>query len=59
MTTDSGSGVNVYVIDTGILYTHIDFGGRAYSFWSYDGGVSKALFLKRQHILLLVTYKLE
>ena len=57
MTTDSGSGVNVYVIDTGIRYSHNDFGGRANPFWSYDGGVSKALFLKRQHIL--VTYKLE
>ena len=38
--SDSGTGVNVYVIDTGIRYSHNDFGGRAYSFWDYQGGVS-------------------
>ena len=27
--TSTGSGVNVYVIDTGIRRTHVDFGGRA------------------------------
>ena len=32
--------MNVYVIDTGIRYSHNDFGGRAYSFWDYQGGVS-------------------
>ncbi|XP_072046324.1 aqualysin-1-like [Amphiura filiformis] len=34
----SGSGVNVYVIDTGIRYSHNDFGGRAYSFWDFQNG---------------------
>eukprot|EP00026_Physarum_polycephalum_P009531 Phypoly_transcript_09659.p1 GENE.Phypoly_transcript_09659~~Phypoly_transcript_09659.p1 ORF type:complete len:403 (+),score=72.03 Phypoly_transcript_09659:114-1322(+) len=27
--TNAGNGVDVYVIDTGILTTHVDFGGRA------------------------------
>ncbi len=35
----TGSGVNAYVIDTGIRITHSDFGGRAYSgFTSIDDG---------------------
>jgi len=34
----AGSGVNVYVIDTGILTTHPDFGGRAYFGVNYAGG---------------------
>jgi subtilisin family serine protease len=25
----TGSGVNAYILDTGILYSHVDFGGRA------------------------------
>lgn len=29
--TPTGSGVNAYIIDTGILTTHNEFGGRAYS----------------------------
>jgi serine protease len=33
-----GSGVNVYVIDTGIRTTHVDFGGRAV--WGRDCTVS-------------------
>ena len=27
--TNTGSGVNSYIIDTGIRYSHVDFGGRA------------------------------
>ena len=30
-----GSGVNAYIIDTGILTSHSDFGGRAVSGWDY------------------------
>jgi len=30
----AGSGVDVYVIDTGILTTHVDFGGRAASVYN-------------------------
>jgi hypothetical protein len=30
-----GSGVNAYIIDTGILTSHSDFGGRAFSGWDY------------------------
>ena len=36
MTT--GSGVNVYVIDTGIRRTHVDFGGRALAGFDAFGG---------------------
>ncbi|XP_072041447.1 aqualysin-1-like [Amphiura filiformis] len=32
----TGSGINVYVIDTGIRYTHVDFGGRAKFFYDYE-----------------------
>jgi len=27
--TNTGAGVDVYIVDTGILLTHVDFGGRA------------------------------
>jgi|GEM_PF-555677 len=30
-----GSGVNAYIIDTGILISHSDFGGRAVSGWDF------------------------
>jgi len=30
-----GSGVNAYILDTGILTSHSDFGGRAVSGWDY------------------------
>lgn len=33
--TTTGRGVNVYVIDTGIRKTHIDFGGRARDGWDF------------------------
>ncbi|PIK44289.1 serine proteinase [Apostichopus japonicus] len=33
---NDGEGVNVYVIDTGINPTHVDFGGRAYTEASMD-----------------------
>ncbi|MGY1687971.1 S8 family peptidase [Geodermatophilus sp. SYSU D00867] len=37
--TATGSGVTAYVIDTGINYTHTDFGGRAVSGYdAVDGG---------------------
>jgi subtilisin family serine protease len=35
----TGAGVNVYVIDTGILTTHSDFGGRASTVYDLIGGV--------------------
>jgi len=34
----SGSGVDAYIIDTGILTTHVDFGGRATFGANYAGG---------------------
>lgn len=33
--TNTGSGVRVYIVDTGILTTHTEFGGRAYSGWDF------------------------
>ncbi|WNV89256.1 S8 family peptidase [Umezawaea sp. Da 62-37] len=33
--TSTGYGVNVYVIDTGIRKTHVDFGGRARDGWDF------------------------
>jgi len=35
----TGSGVNIYVLDSGIRVTHQDFGGRAIP--TYDGGVRR------------------
>ncbi|HLL73524.1 MAG TPA: S8 family serine peptidase [Pyrinomonadaceae bacterium] len=35
---NNGAGVNVYVIDGGIRYTHQEFGGRAASAYDYAGG---------------------
>ena len=38
-TTATGSGVTAYIVDTGILFGHSDFGGRAVSgFDAVDGG---------------------
>ncbi|MFD9393325.1 S8 family peptidase [Streptomyces sp. NPDC060000] len=34
----AGSGVTVYVIDTGVRITHTDFGGRASYGWDFVGG---------------------
>ncbi|XP_070542697.1 aqualysin-1-like [Ptychodera flava] len=33
-----GSGVNAYVVDTGIRYTHSEFGGRALPFYDFQSG---------------------
>ena len=33
--TSDGTGVNAYVIDTGILISHSDFGGRALNGWDF------------------------
>ena len=39
--TANGSGVTAYIIDTGILFTHTEFGGRATSgFDAVDGGTA-------------------
>ncbi|HJR07118.1 MAG TPA: S8 family serine peptidase [Pyrinomonadaceae bacterium] len=35
---NNGAGVNVYIIDGGIRYTHQEFGGRASSAYDYAGG---------------------
>lgn len=35
---NNGSGVRAYIVDTGIRYTHSDFGGRASLAWDYSGG---------------------
>jgi len=38
---NTGSGVTAYIIDTGIRFTHVDFGGRASSgFDAIDGGTA-------------------
>ena len=40
-TTATGSGVNAYIIDTGIRFSHSEFGGRAVSgFDAIDGGTA-------------------
>ena len=36
--TDDGSNVNVYIVDTGIWPTHDDFGNRASIFYDAVGG---------------------
>ncbi|KCV68475.1 hypothetical protein H696_04769 [Fonticula alba] len=38
----AGSGVNVYVVDTGINHGHTDFGGRAKNGYNFHGGNSNA-----------------
>ncbi len=35
-----GTGVNVYVMDSGILYSHVDFGGRAVFGYDAIGGLT-------------------
>lgn len=35
---NTGSGVHVYMFDTGIRYSHIEFGGRASFTYDYSGG---------------------
>jgi subtilisin family serine protease len=36
--TQDGTGVNAYIIDSGVRPTHIDFGGRAVSVYDATGG---------------------
>ncbi|XP_072041365.1 aqualysin-1-like [Amphiura filiformis] len=36
----SGSGTTVYIIDTGLRHSHVDFGGRASYHFDYQSGVS-------------------
>ena len=36
--TATGSGVTAYIVDTGIRYTHVDFGGRAVAGFDAFGG---------------------
>jgi aqualysin 1 len=38
----TGSGVNIYIVDTGINVAHPDFGGRAAGAWSWDPAVYPA-----------------
>ncbi len=38
--TEDGTGVSVYVVDTGILYGHVDFGGRAVFGYDAIGGLA-------------------
>jgi subtilisin family serine protease len=39
--TPTGSGVTAYVIDTGVLFSHVEFGGRAVSGYdAVDGGAA-------------------
>lgn len=33
----TGDGVDIYVIDSGVRLTHMDFQGRASTLWSFDG----------------------
>ena len=35
----TGAGVNIYVIDTGLMASHSDFGGRAVNVFDVDGGI--------------------
>ncbi|XP_072041368.1 aqualysin-1-like [Amphiura filiformis] len=37
----SGSGTTVYIIDTGLRHSHVDFGGRASYHFDYQSGVSE------------------
>ncbi|XP_070549996.1 aqualysin-1-like [Ptychodera flava] len=32
----TGAGANIFILDTGIRYTHVEFGGRAEFFWDYE-----------------------
>jgi subtilisin family serine protease len=36
--TSTGKGVPIYIVDTGIRYTHVEFGGRAVPGWDAYGG---------------------
>ena len=40
--TNTGAGVTVYVIDTGVRLTHTEFGGRATSGWDFIGNDADA-----------------
>ena len=35
----SGAGTTLYIIDSGILHTHKDFGGRATNLYDFESGV--------------------
>ncbi|XP_070549998.1 aqualysin-1-like [Ptychodera flava] len=34
----TGSGAHVFIADTGIRYTHVEFGGRAHPFFDFESG---------------------
>jgi subtilisin family serine protease len=46
----TGNGVKVYVIDTGIRFTHVDFGGRALLGFDVQGGNGSDCFGHGTHV---------
>ena len=42
-----GSGINAYVIDTGVNISHTDFGGRAVSGWDFVGSLKIDIYFRR------------
>ncbi len=47
---NTGAGVTAYIIDTGIRYDHVEFGGRASFAWDIDGGNGADCFGHGTHV---------
>ena len=48
MFTGDGDGQTVYVIDTGILHSHVDYGGRASYHFDFEDRVSLSFPVKNE-----------
>ena len=54
-----GTGVDVYVLDTGINAAHVDFGGRAVRFASYSGSYCDDCNGHGERFLMKISKKME
>ena len=57
MLPDTGANINIYVCDTGIRYTHNDFGGRARYYWDFESNVSMFFQVKNTASFCFVNHE--